>query len=230
MGVKSVSALSGTLIPIFFQRVGVGPAVASGPLITTVNDLVAVAAYYGLARSLLPNALTSADANTAARSEAPRGGVVVFSGLAVDLGTALGAGNDDLALARRYAADGPALAGEILMVLIGAAGLGPGGAAPHPSPPAHELLVLQPAAGQVLGEHSEQDEDHQQPEQQVAERGRNGQPQDAEQQLSHQRRQIQPQQRLIQPVHAVSPVHKARHGASELIEHTLNISFPGITP
>lgn len=52
-----VSALSGTLIPIFFQRVGVDPAVASGPLITTVNDLVAVITYYGLAWLLLINGL-----------------------------------------------------------------------------------------------------------------------------------------------------------------------------
>lgn len=52
-----VSALSGTLIPIFFQRVGVDPAVASGPLITTVNDLVAVITYYGLAWLILINGL-----------------------------------------------------------------------------------------------------------------------------------------------------------------------------
>lgn len=48
-----VSALSGTLIPIFFQYVGVDPAVASGPLITTINDLVAVFAYYGLSWVIL---------------------------------------------------------------------------------------------------------------------------------------------------------------------------------
>lgn len=48
-----VSSLSGTLIPLFFQRVGIDPAVASGPLITTVNDLVAVVTYYGLAWLLL---------------------------------------------------------------------------------------------------------------------------------------------------------------------------------
>lgn len=44
-----ISSLSGTLIPVFFQKIGVDPAVASGPLITTVNDLVAVVSYYGLA-------------------------------------------------------------------------------------------------------------------------------------------------------------------------------------
>lgn len=47
------SALSGTLIPLAFQRLGVDPAVASGPLITTVNDLVAVVSYYGLSWLIL---------------------------------------------------------------------------------------------------------------------------------------------------------------------------------
>lgn len=44
-----ISSLVGTLIPIFFHKIKIDPAVASGPLITTVNDLVAVVAYYGLA-------------------------------------------------------------------------------------------------------------------------------------------------------------------------------------
>lgn len=52
-----VSSLSGTIIPIFFQRIGVDPAVASGPLITTVNDLVAVISYYGLSWIILINIL-----------------------------------------------------------------------------------------------------------------------------------------------------------------------------
>lgn len=52
-----VSALSGTVIPIFFQKLGIDPAVASGPLITTVNDLVAVITYYGLAWGILLNLL-----------------------------------------------------------------------------------------------------------------------------------------------------------------------------
>lgn len=50
-----VSSLSGTLIPLFFKRIGVDPAVASGPLITTINDLVAVITYYGLAWMILLN-------------------------------------------------------------------------------------------------------------------------------------------------------------------------------
>ena len=44
-----ISSLVGTVIPLFFHHLGVDPAVASGPLITTVNDLVAVVTYYGLA-------------------------------------------------------------------------------------------------------------------------------------------------------------------------------------
>ena len=52
-----ISSLFGTVIPIFFQKIGVDPAVASGPLITTVNDLVAVITYYGLSWVILINLL-----------------------------------------------------------------------------------------------------------------------------------------------------------------------------
>lgn len=44
-----LSSLSGTLIPLMFKKLKVDPAVASGPLITTINDLIAVVTYYGLA-------------------------------------------------------------------------------------------------------------------------------------------------------------------------------------
>lgn len=49
----AISSLVGTVIPMFFHRIRVDPAVASGPLITTVNDLVAVVTYYGLAGAFL---------------------------------------------------------------------------------------------------------------------------------------------------------------------------------
>ncbi len=49
----TVSGFTGAAIPITLYRFGVDPAVASGPLITTVNDLVAVLSYYGLAFLLL---------------------------------------------------------------------------------------------------------------------------------------------------------------------------------
>lgn len=48
-----ISSLVGTLVPMFFDKIKVDPAVASGPLITTVNDLVAVVTYYGTAWILL---------------------------------------------------------------------------------------------------------------------------------------------------------------------------------
>lgn len=52
-----VSSAVGTLIPLFFKKINVDPAVASGPLITTVNDLVAVISYYGLSWLLLLNVM-----------------------------------------------------------------------------------------------------------------------------------------------------------------------------
>lgn len=43
-----LASLAGTIIPMFFKRIHIDPAVASGPLITTLNDVVAVICYYGL--------------------------------------------------------------------------------------------------------------------------------------------------------------------------------------
>lgn len=48
-----VSSLVGTLVPMLFHKIHIDPAVASGPLITTINDLVAVVVYYGLAMVVL---------------------------------------------------------------------------------------------------------------------------------------------------------------------------------
>lgn len=55
-----VSSMVGTLIPLFFKKINVDPAVASGPLITTVNDLVAVVTYYGMSWLLLIEVLKMA--------------------------------------------------------------------------------------------------------------------------------------------------------------------------
>ena len=52
-----IASLDGTLIPILFKKIGIDPAVASGPLITTINDLVAVLVYYGTSILLLVNVL-----------------------------------------------------------------------------------------------------------------------------------------------------------------------------
>ena len=48
-----ISSFVGTAIPMFFKKIKVDPAVASGPLITTVNDLVAVVTYYSLSWLML---------------------------------------------------------------------------------------------------------------------------------------------------------------------------------
>ena len=48
-----LSGLSGSVIPIVLKRFKIDPAAASGPFITTINDLVAVVTYYGLAGLLL---------------------------------------------------------------------------------------------------------------------------------------------------------------------------------
>ncbi len=48
-----MASLSGTIIPIFFHKIKIDPAVASGPLITTIIDLVAVITYYSLAGIML---------------------------------------------------------------------------------------------------------------------------------------------------------------------------------
>ena len=52
-----LSGISGTVIPLIFKKAHIDPAVASGPLITTVNDLIAVISYYGLSWFLLINLL-----------------------------------------------------------------------------------------------------------------------------------------------------------------------------
>lgn len=52
-----ISSAVGTLIPLLLKKMKIDPAVASGPLISTVNDLVAVLAYYGTSWLLLINIL-----------------------------------------------------------------------------------------------------------------------------------------------------------------------------
>ena len=49
----TISSIVGTFVPMFFSKIHVDPAVASGPLITTVNDLIGVVTYYGVAWLLL---------------------------------------------------------------------------------------------------------------------------------------------------------------------------------
>ena len=45
----AISSLVGCVMPIIFKLIHVDPAVASGPFITTINDIVSICVYYGLA-------------------------------------------------------------------------------------------------------------------------------------------------------------------------------------
>ena len=44
----TLSSLIGTVFPIFLNAIHIDPAVASGPFITTINDIIAIVIYYGL--------------------------------------------------------------------------------------------------------------------------------------------------------------------------------------
>lgn len=44
-----IGTLAGTVIPLLLYRFGIDPAVASGPLITTLNDIFSLTVYFGLA-------------------------------------------------------------------------------------------------------------------------------------------------------------------------------------
>lgn len=52
LAAMTVSSLVGSIIPIIFYKIKIDPAVASGPFITTINDVTALLIYYGLAALL----------------------------------------------------------------------------------------------------------------------------------------------------------------------------------
>jgi len=41
------------VLPFLFRRVGVDPAIASGPVVTTVNDIISVAVFLALASAIM---------------------------------------------------------------------------------------------------------------------------------------------------------------------------------
>lgn len=49
----TVGTTIGSLIPLFMHKIGIDPAVASGPFITTINDIVSMLIYFGLATSFM---------------------------------------------------------------------------------------------------------------------------------------------------------------------------------
>ena len=48
-----ISAFVGSLVPLLCDRVGVDPTLATGPFITTSNDILGLLAYLGIAHWLL---------------------------------------------------------------------------------------------------------------------------------------------------------------------------------
>lgn len=49
LGAMTLSSFIGSSVPILLKKLRIDPAVASGPFITTINDMVAILLYYGLA-------------------------------------------------------------------------------------------------------------------------------------------------------------------------------------
>lgn len=49
----TISTMNGLFIPLFFRKIGIDPALASGPLLTTLNDVVGLSVYFGLSTLLL---------------------------------------------------------------------------------------------------------------------------------------------------------------------------------
>ncbi|MFT8319692.1 MAG: magnesium transporter [Bacillus sp. (in: firmicutes)] len=52
-----IGTLSGTIIPLILYRLNIDPAVASGPLITTLNDIFSLFIYFGIAKVFLTHLL-----------------------------------------------------------------------------------------------------------------------------------------------------------------------------
>jgi magnesium transporter len=48
-----LASVNGAVIPLLFQRFGIDPAVAAGPLVTTSNDITGILIYFGLAALLI---------------------------------------------------------------------------------------------------------------------------------------------------------------------------------
>lgn len=51
------STVAGAMVPLFMKTIKVDPAVASGPFITTINDIIALLIYFGMATLLLERLL-----------------------------------------------------------------------------------------------------------------------------------------------------------------------------
>lgn len=54
-----VATLAGALVPLIMHKLNVDPAVASGPFITTINDIISILIYFGMASTFLSLELLS---------------------------------------------------------------------------------------------------------------------------------------------------------------------------
>jgi magnesium transporter len=48
-----VAAIIGTIVPIVLEKNKIDPAIATGPFITTSNDILGVLIYFAIAKALL---------------------------------------------------------------------------------------------------------------------------------------------------------------------------------
>lgn len=48
-----VATLAGSLVPLIMHRLKIDPAVASGPFITTINDIISILIYFGIATAFM---------------------------------------------------------------------------------------------------------------------------------------------------------------------------------
>ncbi|WP_375448026.1 magnesium transporter [uncultured Fibrella sp.] len=53
LSVVLLASFMGTITPLLLDRIGINPAVASGPFITTANDLIGIGVYFSIANYLL---------------------------------------------------------------------------------------------------------------------------------------------------------------------------------
>ncbi len=53
MSAVMIASLSGSALPLLFERLGVDPAVAAGPMVTTINDVTGILVFMGLSSVFL---------------------------------------------------------------------------------------------------------------------------------------------------------------------------------
>ena len=49
----TLATLNGSVVPLLFERLGIDPAVAAGPMVTTSSDMIGIAVYFGFAALMI---------------------------------------------------------------------------------------------------------------------------------------------------------------------------------